>query len=132
MKSYTEYLWFNTPERFQIINITDKVQEIVTKSKIKEGFALVSAMHTSSSVYVSDDESGLKRDFQDFLDVLLPPDPKRYKHQHGADSNGDAHLRSILIHHESIVPVTNGKLDLGPWQQIFYGEFDGRRKIIGE
>jgi len=137
MKSHTEYLWFNTKRRREYINITDEVEKALAKSGIKEGFALVSAMHITAGVYVNDAESGLIQDIDDWLQKLAP-DGVDYRHHRTGEVNGDAHLKSLLIHHEVIVPVTDGRLDLGPWQQIYYAEFDGQRrkrviiKIIGE
>ena len=127
MKSATEYLWFNTKQPREFINITDKVQEFVTRSGIKEGFVLVSAMHITAGVYVNDAESGLIADIDEWLEKLAPFRPD-YRHHATGESNGDAHLKSLLIHHEVVVPVTRGKLDFGPWQQIYYAEFDGQRK----
>ena len=137
MKSYTEYLWLNTKKHREFINITEKVEEALGKSKIKEGLLLVSAMHITASVYVNDDESGLIQDIQEWLQKLAP-EGAAYKHHQTGESNGDAHLKNLLMHHQVIIPVTEGRLDFGPWQQIFYGEFDGQRrkrvvvKIIGE
>ncbi|MEK6967230.1 MAG: secondary thiamine-phosphate synthase enzyme YjbQ [Nanoarchaeota archaeon] len=127
MKAFTEYLWFNTKKRRDYINITDKVQEIVDKSGIKDGMVLVSAMHITAGVYVNDAESGLIQDIDEWLDKLAPPNPN-YKHHHTGEDNADAHLKSMLVHHEIIAPLTDGKLDFGPWQQIYYAEFDGQRK----
>lgn len=137
MKSYTEYLWFNTRKHREFINITDKVEEALRKSKIKEGLALVSAMHITASVYVNDAESGLIQDIEEWLQKLAPEGPD-YRHHRTGEINGDAHLKNLLMHHQVMIPVTEGRLDFGPWQQIFYGEFDGQRrkrvliKIIGE
>lgn len=137
MKFYTEYLWFNTKNKREFINITDKVEEILLKSEIKEGMILVSAMHITAAVYVNDAESGLIQDIDEWLEKLAPFNPN-YKHHRTGEINGDAHLKSLLIHHEIIVPVTNGRLDFGPWQQIYYAEFDGQRrkrvivKVMGE
>ena len=137
MKSHTEYLWFNTDKRRQYINITDRVSEAVRKSGVAEGFVLVSAMHITASVYVNDAEEGLIQDIDEWLEGLAPY-REDYRHHRTGEDNGDAHLKSLLMHHEVIVPITAGRLDLGPWQQIFYGEFDGRRrkrvvvKVIGE
>jgi len=137
MKSYTEYFWFNTQKRIEYIRITDKVREVVKKSGIKEGFALVSAMHITAGVFVNDNESGFLNDLDEMLERLAPMNA-RYHHHHTGEDNGYAHLRNILVHHQVIVPVTNGDLDLGPWQEIFYAEFDGQRrkrlivKVIGE
>ncbi|CUS79802.1 secondary thiamine-phosphate synthase enzyme [Candidatus Kryptobacter tengchongensis] len=137
MKSYTEYLTFNTKNKREIINITDKVNEALKKSGIKEGFCLVSAMHVTAGVFVNDDEDGLIEDLNEWLEKLAPFNPN-YKHHRTGETNADAHLKSLLIHHEVIIPVTDGRLDFGPWQQVFYAEFDGQRrkrviiKIIGE
>lgn len=127
MKFATEYLCFNTSKRREYINITDKVAEVVAKSGIKEGMVLVSAMHITAGVYVNDAESGLIQDIDEWLEKLAPFNPN-YRHHRTGEDNGDAHLKSLLIHHEVIVPITNGKLDLGPWQQIYYAEFDGQRR----
>ena len=127
MKSATEYLWFNTKQHREYINITNKVEEFVAQNGVQEGFVLVSAMHITAGVYVNDAESGLIADIDDWLEKLAPFRPD-YRHHATGESNGDAHLKSLLIHHEVIVPVTGGKLDLGPWQQIYYAEFDGQRK----
>jgi secondary thiamine-phosphate synthase enzyme len=137
MKSTTEYLYFNTKNQREYINITGEVEKVLIKSGIKEGFILVSAMHITAGVYVNDAESGLIQDIDEWLDKLAPQGPD-YRHHRTGEVNGDAHLKSLLIHHEVIVPVTNGRLDLGPWQQIYYAEFDGMRrkrviiKAIGE
>jgi len=127
VKTYTEYLWFNTPKRRELINITETVREIVRKSGVKDGFVLVSAMHITAGVFVNDDEEGLWEDIWEWLEKLAPY-RKDYKHHRTGEDNGDAHLKSILVHHEVIVPITEGDLDLGPWQQIFYAEFDGQRR----
>ncbi len=137
MKSATEYLWFNTKQHCEFINITDKVEEFVTDSGIQEGFVLVSAMHITAGVYVNDAESGLIADIDDWLERLAPY-RENYRHHATGETNGDAHLKSLLVHHEVIVPITENKLDLGPWQQIYYAEFDGQRrkrvilKVLGE
>ena len=137
MKSTTEYLWFNTKKRREYINITNEVALIVKKSGIDDGFVLVSAMHITAGVYVNDAEQGLIEDIDEWLEKLAPF-KEAYRHHRTGESNGDAHLKSLLVHHEVIVPVTKGKLDLGPWQQIYYAEFDGRRrkraviKVLGE
>ena len=137
MKTLTEYLWFNTKNKKEFINITDEVQKVVTKSGIKEGFVLVSAMHITAGVFVNDEEEGIKSDLMEWAEVIAPF-RKDYKHHRTGESNADAHLKSILFHHQVIVPVTKGELDLGPWQQIFYAEFDGQRrkrliiKVMGE
>lgn len=137
MKSYTEYLWFNTKKHREYINITGEVETILRKSGIKEGMVLVSAMHITASVYVNDAEPGLIQDIDEWLEKLAPFNPN-YQHHRTGETNGDAHLKSLLMHHEVIVPVTDGKLDFGPWQQIYYAEFDGQRKkrvivkVLGE
>ncbi len=127
MKTLTEYLWFNTKNHREYINITNDVETILRKSQIKEGMILVSAMHITAAVYVNDAEDGLIEDIDEWLERIAPF-RKDYKHHHTGESNGDSHLKSLLMHHEVIVPVTNGKLDFGPWQQIYYAEFDGQRK----
>ncbi len=130
MKVTTEYLWFNTARRRDYVHITDQVERIVRASGIQEGMVLISAMHITAGVYVNDHESGLIQDIDDWLETLAPANPAYRHHQTGED-NGDAHLKSMLVHHEVIVPITGGKLDLGPWQAIFYAEFDGcRRKRV--
>jgi secondary thiamine-phosphate synthase enzyme len=127
MKSHTDYLWFNTRKRREYINITGEVERIVTASGIRDGMTLVSAMHITAAVYVNDAESGLIEDIDEWLDRLAPVNPN-YRHHRTGEDNGDAHLKSLLLHHEVIVPVTDGRLDFGPWQQIYYAEFDGQRK----
>lgn len=127
MKFHTEYLWFNTEKPVEFINITPQVEQALAKSKIKEGMILVSAMHITAGVWVNDDESGLHADIEEWLQKLAPKGPN-YRHHRTGETNGDSHLKSLLVHHEVMVPVTSGKLDFGPWQQIFYGEFDGQRK----
>lgn len=137
MKSHTEYLWFDTPHEHDYVNVTREVERIVRSSTIREGFVLISAMHITAGVYVNDAESGLIEDIEEWLERLAPARPD-YRHHQTGETNGDAHLKSLLIHHEVIVPITAGELDLGPWQQIYYAEFDGRRrkrvvvKAIGE
>jgi len=137
MKSHTEYLWFNTKKQREFINITDEVQKALEKSQIKEGLILVSAMHITAGVYVNDAESGLIADIEEWLEKLAPF-RRDYRHHHTGESNGDAHLKNLLIGHEVVVPVTNGRLDFGPWQQVYYAEFDGQRrkrviiKVLGE
>lgn len=137
MKTLTEYLWFETRERRELVRITEHVAKAVKKSGIEEGMVLVSAMHITAGVYVNDDEPGLFEDIWKWLEHLAPEKPDYRHHQTGED-NGDAHLKSMLVHHQVIVPVTKGELDLGPWQQVFYAEFDGRRrkrliiKVMGE
>jgi secondary thiamine-phosphate synthase enzyme len=137
MKTITEYLWFNTPRLREFINITSKVSDIVSRSEIQEGFVLVSAMHITAGIYVNDAESGLIADIEEWLEKLAPY-RSDYRHHATGETNADAHLKSMLVHHEVIVPITKGRLDFGPWQQIYYAEFDGRRrkrvivKAIGE
>ena len=137
VKSHTEYLWFNTAHEHDFINVTPEVERIVRSSTIREGFVLVSAMHITAGVYVNDAESGLIEDIEKWLEKLAPARPD-YRHHQTGETNGDAHLKSLLIHHEVIVPITAGELDLGPWQQVYFAEFDGRRrkrvvvKAIGE
>ena len=137
MKTTTEYLWFQTKKRRELVRITDQVAEVVGNSSIAEGLALVSAMHITAGVFVNDDEPGLWEDIWAWLQQLAPEGPD-YQHHRTGEDNGDAHLKSLLIHHQVMVPITQGKLDLGTWQQIFYAEFDGRRrkrvivKAIGE
>jgi secondary thiamine-phosphate synthase enzyme len=137
MKFHTEYLTFNTKNKREYINITGDVEQILRRSGIQEGMALVSAMHITAGVYVNDAESGLIRDIDEWLEHLAPFDPA-YRHHRTGESNGDAHLKSLLVHHEVVVPITKGELDFGPWQQIYYAEFDGLRKkrlivkIMGE
>lgn len=137
MKSHTQHLWFHTKKQREFINITGRVEEELEKSGIREGLALVSAMHITAGVYVNDAESGLIADIEDWLEGLAPEGPD-YRHHRTGETNGDAHLKNLLIGHEVILPVTEGKLDLGPWQQVYYAEFDGRRrkrliiKIIGD
>ena len=139
MKAHTEYLWFTTTKRQEIIDITDQVAAQVAASGIREGLALVSAMHITASVFVNDHESGLWRDILEWLEQSVAPwDPGRYRHNETGEDNAAAHLRSLTIGHEVIVPVTDGQLDLGPWQRVFYGEWDGQRrkrliiKVLGE
>tara|TARA_Y100000310_G_C20608180_1_gene776629 strand:+ start:83 stop:499 length:417 start_codon:yes stop_codon:yes gene_type:complete len=138
MKTLTEHLWFNTANRHDFINITNKVEELVSKSGIKEGLVLVNAMHITASIYINDAESGLINDFQKWLNKLAPTDEKLYQHNLTGEDNGYAHLWRTIMGREVTVAITNGKLDLGPWEQIFYAEFDGQRKkrvlvkVIGE
>ncbi|MBI1389599.1 MAG: YjbQ family protein [bacterium] len=127
MKSATEYLWFNTPHRRDYINITQTVADIVRKSGIQEGFVMVSAMHITASIYVNDAEDGLIEDIDEWLETLAPF-RENYRHHRTGEDNGDAHLKNLLMHHQVLVPITGGNMDLGPWQQIYYAEFDGRRK----
>jgi len=153
VKSHTVYKTFNTRERREFVRITEDVQEAVDESEVEEGMALVSAMHITAGVWINDDEPGLQEDVLEWLDKLTPPswkgsatqlsdalmpNPGDYRHHRGGEDNGDAHLKNLLVHHQVVVPVTNGRLDLGPWQAIFYCEFDGRRnkrlviKVLGE
>src|SRR5262245_57385349 len=127
MKVFTDYLWFNTKKRQELIRITDEVSNLVVKSGVKEGMALVSAMHITAGVYVNDWEEGLIRDFQEWLEKLAPSGRDYHHHQTGED-NADAHLKRTIMGHQVILPITGGKLDLGPWEQVFYAEFDGQRK----
>ncbi|WP_148681900.1 secondary thiamine-phosphate synthase enzyme YjbQ [Candidatus Nitrososphaera gargensis] len=138
MKSKTEYLTFNTSTRRAFINITPQVAKIVAESGVKEGLCLVNAMHISASVFINDDESGLHQDFDRWLEKLAPYSPDSYLHNRTGEDNADAHLKRQVMGREVVVAITNGRLDFGPWEQIFYGEFDGRRqkrvlvKVIGE
>ncbi|AKT42176.1 secondary thiamine-phosphate synthase enzyme YjbQ [Chondromyces crocatus] len=127
MKSKTEYFTFETKKRRELINITERVAAVVNASGIQEGMVLVSAMHITAGVFVNDHEPGLWEDIWEWLQHLAPQGPD-YKHHRTGEDNGDAHLKSILVHHQVIVPITAGKLDLGTWQQIFYAEFDGQRR----
>jgi secondary thiamine-phosphate synthase enzyme len=127
MKTFTEYLYIETKKKREYINITDKVEEIVKKSGIEDGMALVSAMHITAGVYVNDAESGLIQDIDEWLQKLAPEGPD-YRHHRTGETNGDAHLKNLFIGHQVILPITNGRLDLGPWQQVYYAEFDGRRR----
>ena len=153
MTSHTAYLTFETAERREFVRITDEVQAAVGESGIREGMVLVSAMHITAGVWVNDDEPGLHEDVLEWLDKIAPPSWREpasevaaellpeggdYRHHRGGEDNGDAHLKNLLVHHQAIVPVTDGRLDLGPWQQVFYCEFDGGRpkrlviKAMGE
>jgi len=127
MKSVTDYLWFNTSKAREFVNITGQVEELVRRSGIVEGCVLVSAMPITAGVYVNDAESGLIADIEEWLEHLAPYRPG-YRHHATGESNGDAHLKSLLVHHQVVVPITRGKPDLGPWQQVYYAEFDGRRR----
>ncbi len=137
MKAATEYLWFNTRNHREYINLTAEVERIVRGSGVKEGMVLVSAMHITAGVYVNDAEDGLIQDIDEWLERLAPFN-EHYRHHRTGETNGDSHLKSLLVHHEVVVPVTHGMLDLGPWQQIYYAEFDGKRrkrvivKVMGE
>lgn len=136
MKTHTDYLWFQTASREEFVRITDEVAEIVRDSGVQEGMALVSAMHITAAVYVNDWEEGLIEDIKEWLNGLAPK--KDYRHHRTGEDNGEAHLKNLVMHHQVVLPVTGGRLDLGPWQQVFYAEFDGRRrkrvvvKVMGE
>ena len=139
MKSYKKELWFNAPERVVFINITNQVEEALHESGIKEGLCLVNAMHITASVFINDNERGLHQDYKRWLEELAPHEPiSQYLHNRTGEDNGDAHLKRQIMGREVVVAITDGRLDFGPWEQIFYGEFDGRRrkrvlvKIIGE
>lgn len=140
MKSLTEHLTFNLPERMGFVNITPQVADAVKRSGVREGLVLVNAMHITASVFINDDESGLHEDYKKWLEQLAPFDasPQRYRHNRTGEDNADAHMKRQIMGREVVVAITAGKLDFGPWEQIFYGEFDGRRdkrvliKIIGE
>jgi thiamine phosphate synthase YjbQ (UPF0047 family) len=153
MKSHTAYLTFETRERREFVRITEDLQAAVDEGGVEEGMVLASAMHITAGVWINDDEPGILADTLEWLDKLAPPswqapanavaesllpDPGDYRHHRGGEDNGDAHLKNLLIHHQVVVPVTAGRLDLGPWQQVFYAEFDGRRakrlviKVLGE
>ena len=127
MKTFTDYLFFNTRERREMVRITDEVADIVRRSGVLEGMVLVSAMHITAGVYVNDWEKGLIEDFGEWLEKLAPSG-RNYRHHQTGEDNADAHLKRTLIGHQVMLPITNGKLDLGPWEQVFYAEFDGRRK----
>jgi secondary thiamine-phosphate synthase enzyme len=137
MKSYTKYLKMHTRQKKEIVNITSEIEEAVTESKIKEGICLVNSMHITSSVFINDEESGLKQDFLKWLEEIAPENPS-YLHHHTGEDNADAHLKRTIMGREVVVAITKGALDFGPWEQIFYGEFDGQRdkrvliKIMGE
>jgi secondary thiamine-phosphate synthase enzyme len=139
MKSYRKELWLNVPERRAFINITQKVEDCLRESGIREGMVLVNSMHITASVFINDDERGLHQDYDDWLEQLAPHAPvSRYHHNLTGEDNGDAHLKRQIMGREVVVAVSDGRLDFGPWEQVFYGEFDGRRrkrvlvKIIGE
>ncbi len=138
MKSYRNELWFYTRNRVELVHITPQVEEAVRESGIREGLCLVNAMHITASVFINDNESGLHQDYKDWLEKLAPHDPHLYRHNQTGEDNGDAHLKRQIMGREVVVAITGGKLDLGPWERIFYGEFDGQRnkrvliKIIGE
>ncbi len=136
MKSLTEYLWFETKKRRELINVTRTLDGLVRKSAVKEGFCLISAMHITAGIWVNDEEDGLKQDFMEWAEKLAPF--ADYRHHRTGEDNGDAHLKRTLTGHQAMLPVTDGKLDLGPWEQVFYAEFDGQRrkrvvvKILGD
>jgi len=136
MRAHTEYLWFTTRARRELVNITERLAEIVAAAKVSEGFCLVSAMHITAAIWVNDEESGLKHDVMEWLEHLAPAGD--YRHHRTGEDNADAHLKRTLMHHQVVLPITNGALDLGPWEQVFYAEFDGRRKkrvvvkVLGE
>ncbi len=138
MKTLTRHLTFNVPKRMDFINITGQVADAVRESGVLEGLCLVNAMHITASVFINDDEPGLHQDYTDWLETLAPHDPSRYRHNRTGEDNGDAHHKRQIMGREVVVAVSGGKLDFGPWEQIFYGEFDGRRpkrvlvKVIGE
>jgi len=138
MKAFRRELWFELPKRRQLVNITDQVETAVRESGVQEGLCLVNAMHITASVFINDDESGLHHDFEVWLEKLAPEKPHNQYRHNGAEDNADAHLKRTIMGREVVVAITAGKLDLGPWEQIFYGEFDGMRrkrvliKIIGE
>ena len=138
MKSLTRYLTFCVPARMDFVNITSQVEEIVAESGVREGLCLVNAMHITASVFVNDDEPGLHEDYKRWLEALAPHDPARYRHNQTGEDNGDAHHKRQIMGREVVVAITAGRLDFGPWERIFYGEFDGRRpkrvlvKVIGE
>jgi secondary thiamine-phosphate synthase enzyme len=137
MKSHTDYLWFETKTRRDLINITPRVEEIVRSAGVREGLCLVSAMHITAGIWVNDHEEGLWQDFWEWVETLAPSG-RDYQHHRTGEDNGDAHLKRTLVHHQVVLPVTEGRLDLGPWEQVFYAEFDGQRrkrvvvKVIGE
>ncbi len=139
MKSHTKYLTFNVPKRMDLVHITPKVQKAVAESEVQEGLCLVNSMHITSSVFINDNESGLHEDYKRWLEEIAPHEPiSQYRHNRTGEDNGDAHLKRQVMGREVVVAITNGRLDLGPWEAIFYGEFDGRRpkrvliKVIGE
>ena len=138
MKSHKKYLTFNTRKKIEFVNITDSIESILSESTIKEGLCLVNAMHITASVFINDEEDGLKKDFQEWLEKLAPYDVRRYKHNLTGEDNAHAHIKRTVMGREVVVAISDGKLDFGPWEQIFYGEFDGQRpkkvmvKIIGE
>ena len=138
MKTYRKELWFNTATRRELVNITQQVEQCLAESGVKEGMCLVNAMHITASVFINDDEPGLHQDFETWLERIAPEKPYSQYHHNGSEDNADAHLKRTIMGREVVVAITDGKLDFGPWEQIFYGEFDGKRKkrvlvkIIGE
>jgi secondary thiamine-phosphate synthase enzyme len=138
MRSLTRYLTFRVKDRMDFVNITGDVEQVVRESGVREGLVLVNAMHITASVFINDDEPGLHEDYKEWLEALAPHDPARYRHNRTGEDNGDAHHKRQIMGREVVVAVTNGKLDFGPWEQIFYGEFDGRRpkrvlvKVLGD
>jgi secondary thiamine-phosphate synthase enzyme len=138
MKSHTHYLTLNVPSRLDFVNITNDVEAVVAESGVQEGLCLVNAMHITASVFINDEESGLHEDYKEWLEKLAPHAPERYRHNRTGEDNGDAHHKRQIMGREVVVAITRGQLDFGPWEQIFYGEFDGRRakrvliKVIGE
>lgn len=138
MRSHTQYLWFNTGKKQEFVNITPRVEDAVKISGVRDGLCLVNAMHITASVFINDDESGLHQDFSEWLEHLAPYGKSRYRHNLTGEDNADAHLKRTIMGREVIIAITGGKLDLGPWEQVFYGEFDGQRKkrvlvkIMGE
>ena len=140
MRSFRKELWFDVPGRMGFVNITPQVKDCLAESRVREGLVLVNAMHITASVFINDDESGLHEDYKKWLEALAPfdPSPSRYKHNRTGEDNADAHMKRQVMGREVVVAITEGKLDFGPWEQIFYGEFDGRRpkrvliKVIGE
>ncbi len=136
MKTFTEYLWFETKKQKEILPITERIAAVVEKSQVREGLCLVSAMHITAAVYVNDEEGGLVEDIMEWADKLAPI--ANYRHHRTGETNGDAHLKRLLLGHQVLLPITDGKLDLGPWERVFYAEFDGKRKkrvivkVIGE
>ena len=137
MKAYTQYLWFNTRKKREFINITSELEKALAEAQIQEGLVLASAMHITAGVYINDAEDGLIADIDEWLEKLAPFNPD-YRHHQTGETNGDAHLKNLLVGHQVLVPVTKGRLDLGPWQQVYYAEFDGQRrkrvviKVLGE
>ncbi|MCC7573954.1 MAG: secondary thiamine-phosphate synthase enzyme YjbQ [Candidatus Methanofastidiosum sp.] len=138
MKSFKKELWFNTNNKVEFVNITSLVEEALAESGIKEGLCLVNAMHITASVFINDAESGLHQDYKDWLEKNIPHNPELYRHNRTGETNGDAHIKRQFMGREVVIAITNGKLDFGPWEEIYYGEFDGQRKkralikIIGE